>query len=217
MESVRETMAGATVTRMPVGPLLTNCYVVQSGTELMLVDPGMTTNRELEWVATTIEGSNARLRWVVCTHGHVDHVAGVDAVMARFPEATLVMNPSEALLARDPAASYAAQLGSAFSMKAQASPLMAGQDLALGHVLYHVAIIEGHTPASTLLIASDHAFVGDTLFAGSVGRTPDQEEFQQLLAGIRATLMTLPPATRIFPGHGEPTSVSTELSENPWL
>ncbi|HNW84596.1 MAG TPA: MBL fold metallo-hydrolase [Candidatus Cryosericum sp.] len=217
MESVRETMAGATVTRMPVGPLLTNCYVVQSGTELMLIDPGMTANRELEWVATTIEGSNGRLRWVVCTHGHVDHVAGVDAVMARFPDATLAMNPREALLARDPAESYAAQLGSTFSMKAQASPLVAGQDLPLGHILYHVATIEGHTPASTVLIASDHAFVGDTLFAGSVGRTPDQEEFEQLLAGIRATLMTLPPATRIFPGHGEPTSVSAELGENPWL
>ncbi|MCX6084282.1 MAG: MBL fold metallo-hydrolase, partial [Caldiserica bacterium] len=68
-----------------------------------------------------------------------------------------------------------------------------------------------------VLIARDHAFVGDTLFAGSVGRTSSQEEFKQLLAGIRVTLMSLPPATRIFPGHGEPTTIGAELGENPWL
>src|SRR5450756_369990 len=67
MEQFHETMAGATVTRMPVGPLLTNCYLVQSGTELMLVDPGMVWNRELEEVATVVESANAHLRWIVCT------------------------------------------------------------------------------------------------------------------------------------------------------
>ncbi|MFZ2412661.1 MAG: MBL fold metallo-hydrolase [Candidatus Cryosericum sp.] len=217
MEQFHETMAGATVTRMPVGPLLTNCYLVQSGTELMLVDPGMVWNRELEEVATVVEGANARLRWIVCTHGHFDHVSGVDTAMKRFPDATLLMDPLEAELARDPMANYAAQMGSTFAMHAEASPLIAGQELPLGLITYHIATISGHTPAGSVLIAADHAFVGDTLFAGSVGRTPGQEEFEQLLVGIRVTLMTLSPATRIFPGHGEPTTVGAELGDNPWL
>lgn len=217
MEQFHETMAGATVTRMPVGPLLTNCYLVQSGTELMLVDPGMVWNRELEEVATIIESANARIRWIVCTHGHFDHVSGVDTAMQRFPEATLLMDPREADLARDPMANYAAQMGATFAMHAEPSPLTAGQDIPLGLITYHIATIPGHTPASSVLIAADHAFVGDTLFAGSIGRAPNQEGFKQLLVGIRATLMALPPATRIFPGHGQPTSVGTELGENPWL
>jgi glyoxylase-like metal-dependent hydrolase (beta-lactamase superfamily II) len=95
--------------------------------------------------------------------------------------------------------------------------LTPGQELPLGLIIYRVATIQGHTPASSVLITGDHAFVGDTLFAGSVGRTPSQEEFEELLAGIRATLMSLPPATRIFPGHGEPTTVAAEMGANPWL
>jgi len=217
MEQFHETMAGATVTRMPVGPLLTNCYLVQSGTELMLVDPGMVWNRELEAVATVIESAHARLRWIVCTHGHFDHVSGADTAMKRFPDATLLMDPREAELARDPVANYAAQMGSMFAMHAEPSPLIAGQELPLGLITYRIATIRGHTPASSVLIAGDHAFVGDTLFAGSVGRAPDREEFEQLLAGIRVTLMSLRPATRIFPGHGEPTTIAAELGDNPWL
>ncbi len=217
MEQFHETMSNATVTRMPVGPLSTNCYVVQSGTELMLIDPGMTQNRELEEVATVIESANARLRWVICTHGHIDHISGVDMVMKRFPCATLLMEPREAELARDPTANYAAQMGSTFTMYAEPSPLIAGQNVSLGLIAYRIATLPGHTPASSVLIAEDHAFVGDTLFAGSVGRTPDQKGFEELLAGIHMTLMTLPPATRIFPGHGEPTTVGTELTTNRWL
>lgn len=217
MEQFHETMSGATVTRMPVGPLLTNCYLVKSGTELMLVDPGMVWNRELEDVATVIESANAHLRWVVCTHGHFDHVSGVDIVMKRFPDATLLMDPREAELARDPVANYAAEMGSAFAVHAESSPLIAGQELPLGIISYRTATIVGHSPASSVLIARDHAFVGDTLFAGSVGRTPSHEEFEQLLAGIRVTLMTLPVTVRLFPGHGNPTAVGAELGDNPWL
>jgi len=217
MEQFHETMSGATVTRMPVGPLLTNCYLVQSGTELMLVDPGMVWNRELEEVATVIESANARLRWIVCTHGHFDHISGVDTAMKRFPDATLLMDPREVELARDPVANYATQMGSTFAMHTEPSPLIVGQEVPLGLITYLIAAIPGHTPAGSVLIAGDHAFVGDTLFAGSVGRAPNQKEFEQLLDGIRVTLMTLPPATRIFPGHGEPTSIGAELGANLWL
>lgn len=217
MEQFHETMSGATVTRMPVGPLSTNCYLVQSGTELMLVDPGMVWNRELEEIATLVESANARLRWIVCTHGHFDHVSGVDMAMKRFPCATLLMDMREAELAQDPMANFASKMGSTFALRSEPTPLSAGQMIPLGLITYRVATISGHTPASSVLIATDHAFVGDTLFAGSVGRTPSQEGFEQLLAGIRVTLMTLPPATRIFPGHGEPTTVGAELGDNPWL
>jgi len=217
MEQFHETMSGATVTRMAVGPLLTNCYLIQSGTELMLVDPGMVWSRELEEVATVIESANAHLRWVVCTHGHFDHVSGVDTVVKRFPDATLLMDPREAELARDSVANYAAQMGSTFAMHAEPTPLIAGQEVPLGLITYRIATIQGHTPASSVLIAGDHAFVGDTLFAGSVGRAPNSKEFEQLLAGIRLTLMTLPPVTRIFPGHGNPTTVGVELTDNAWL
>jgi hydroxyacylglutathione hydrolase len=217
MEQFHETMAGATVTRVQVGPLLTNCYVVQSCTDLMLIDPGMIWNRELEEVATIVESAEGRLRWIVCTHGHFDHVSGVDAAMKRFPDAVLLMDPQEVELARDPTANFAREMGSAFSMQAEAAPLTAGQMIPLGLITYRVASISGHTPASSVLIAGDHAFVGDTLFAGSIGRASSEDGFEQLLAGIRVTLMSLPPATRIFPGHGLPTTISAELGENPWL
>ena len=104
-----------------------------------------------------------------------------------------------------------------FAMHAEPSPLIAGQEVPLGLITYRITTISGHTPAGSVLITGDHAFVGDTLFAGSVGRTPSQQGFEELLAGIRATLMSLPPATRIFPGHGQPTTVAAEMGANPWL
>src|SRR5665811_2628649 len=128
-----------------------------------------------------------------------------------------LMDPREVELARDPMANYAAQMGSTFAMHAESSPLIAGQEVPLGLITYHIATIPGHTPAGSVLIAGDHAFVGDTLFAGSVGRAPSQEGFEQLLAGIRVTLMSLSPETRIFPGHGLPTTIADELGDNPWL
>ncbi|MGB9666278.1 MAG: MBL fold metallo-hydrolase [Candidatus Cryosericum sp.] len=217
MEKFQEWVGETSITRMPVGPLSTNCYLVQSGTDLMLVDPGMTENRELEWVATAVESANARLRWVVCTHGHIDHVSGADAVMKRFPYATLLIDSSETALARDPDASYASQLGLRPPLLTEAVPLASKQEILVGSTSYRTAMIPGHSPGGTVLIAGDHAFVGDTLFAGGVGRAPTRDAFEQLLEGIRQTLMTLPPSTRIFPGHGEPTSIAQELRDNRWL
>src|SRR5664280_1628307 len=146
MEQIHETMKGATVTRMQVGPLATNCYLAQSGTELMLIDPGMASDRELEDVVTVIESTHANLRWVVCTHGHLDHVSGADAVMSRFPTATLLMNPMEVALARKPAHSSDLKMRSLSTMHTEPSPLAAGDELPLGLITYRIAAVPGHTP-----------------------------------------------------------------------
>lgn len=217
MDHLQETMAGAIVIRLSVGPLSTNCYLVQSGRDLMLVDPGLVLNRELIEVVTLIEETKGKLRWIVCTHGHVDHVSGADAIVRQFPDAVFAMDPREAAIARDPSASFAMQLRSSFVLQAVPSPLAAGQEIAIGTITYRVATIAGHTAASTVLIASDHAFVGDTLFAGSIGRTSDPASCELLVAGIRSTILSLPPATRLFPGHGMPTTVGQELATNPWF
>ncbi len=217
MERYEETIGGARIVRIPAGSLATNCYVIQAGTELMLVDPGMTSNREFEEAATIIESAHARLRWIVATHGHADHVAAVDAMVGRFPDAVFFMEPSEAVLARDPDRSFASEPGMQAAMHAEASPLVEGQTLSVGAVCYRVAIIAGHTPASCVLIAEDHVFTGDALFAGSVGRAPSVADFERLVDGIRRVLMSLPPGTRVFPGHGEPTTIGEELQTNPWL
>jgi len=217
MEQIHETMKGATVTRMQVGPLATNCYLAQSGTELMLIDPGMASDRELEDVVTVIESTHANLRWVVCTHGHLDHVSGADAVMSRFPTATLLMNPMEVALARKPAHSSDLKMRSLSTMHTEPSPLAAGDELPLGLITYRIAAVPGHTPGGLVLIAEDHAFVGDTLLAGCVCGIPDQPTFDQLVTSIRTVLMTLPLATHIFPGHGKPTTIGAERKNNPVL
>lgn len=217
MENGRAIVAGGTVTCMPVGTLSTNCYLAQSGYDCMLVDPGMVYNRDLIRVVTAIGDAKARLRWIICTHGHVDHVSGADAILRQFPGAVFAMDPREAAIARDPSASFAMQLRSPFVLQAVPSPLAAGQEIAIGTITYRVATIPGHTAASTVLIASDHAFVGDTLFAGSIGRTSDPASCELLVAGIRSTLLSLPADTRLFPGHGIPTTVGQELATNPWF
>jgi glyoxylase-like metal-dependent hydrolase (beta-lactamase superfamily II) len=198
-----------------VGPLEVNCYIVacERSRQALVVDPGDEGAR----ILAALAAAGLQLAMVVNTHGHFDHVGG-NRLLLEASGAPLYIHQADApLLAR--AADHAARYG----LRASASPppgrtLAGGETLAVGELEVGVIHTPGHTPGGICLLVEGHLFVGDTLFAGSVGRTDlPGGDFDTLEASIRERLYVLPDATVVHPGHGPDTSIGREKAGNPYV
>jgi hydroxyacylglutathione hydrolase len=194
-----------------------NSYLVRraGASRAVCIDPGNTATPLLRQV----EAEQLEVAAILLTHAHLDHVEGVAAI-ARATGAPVYLHPADRFL-YDNAARQALQFG----MRIDAPPpvdheLADGQQLVLGDVVYHVRLVPGHSPGHVLFHVPDAgcAFVGDIVFNGSIGRTDlPGGDYAQLISGIREHVLTLPAETRLFPGHGEATTVAHEGATNPFL
>ena len=198
-----------------VGHLETNCYVLERDGACLVVDPGSSGKalaRELP------EGAEVT---IVATHGHHDHVGGV-AAMKRETGATYLISKGDAERAQR-ALELSSHVFDVSDGELENAPAPDGL-LAEGDVVrigpYELRVIEahGHTPGGIVLLGDGFAFVGDTIFAGSVGRT-------DLVGGDHATLMKtikrlkkeIPPRTVLLSGHGPATTMANEIACNPFF
>ena len=185
-----------------VGPLMTNCYLLVSGEEAALVDPGGLTP-ELE---LALEGK--KLRYILLTHGHFDHAEAAELLRARTG-APICYHPEERAsfwaLGRTPPP-LDRELGE-------------GDELPLGGEKLLVWHLPGHSPGSVAFLwqRGKTALVGDVLFAGSVGRTDLPGGSWQLLERSLQRLLSLGEDWRILPGHGPETDLARERLVNPYL
>lgn len=197
------------------GPLQVNCYLVGCETtrKAAVIDPG----GDVERILAQLEKLQLQAQLVINTHGHFDHIGG----NKRLLEATgaeLVLHQADSALL-----SSAAEHASAFGLNAELSPpakrlLQGGERLQLGDLVIDVIHTPGHTPGGICLQIEDQLFVGDTLFAGSIGRTDlPGGDHQQLLDSILNQLMDLPENLMVHPGHGPATSIGREKLYNPFL
>ena len=211
------------VRQFVVGPISTNCYAVVSDGTAMVVDPGAEGARVAEALA------DVRVELVVATHGHADHVGGV-AALVEATGARFAMAEPDVDLAMRARRNHA--LGIEYDADAPRPDrlLAAGDVVGVGSARFRVLAAPGHTPGGIVLLgegamgASEDgsswgvAFVGDTVFAGSVGRTDlpggSSTTLMRTLASLRAKIA---PATHLLCGHGEDTTMSWELERNPFL
>ena len=183
---------------------LSNTYLVadELGSQAVLIDAGGPVSPLMD----VLDRMRLQLTHVLLTHHHHDHVAELDAVRERHPQAEVLIHPAERELV--PQATGTMEPG---------TPIVSG---ALEIQPLHTP---GHTAGMLSLLVGDPAhpdvFTGDTLFKGSVGgvRAPGHTTYADLKASIMDTLLTLGPATRIHPGHTEPTTVADELAHNPFV
>lgn len=198
-----------------VGPLQSNSYLVvdERARRAALIDPGMESERMLE----VLRAEQLSLDFLVLTHGHFDHLYANEFFKAATG-AQLVMHPEDVpLLAEVPES--ARLFGFTAPVPPQPDRLVReGDVIPVGDLSLAVLETPGHTPGGISLRAEGAVFVGDTLFAGSVGRTDlAGGSLEVLLRSIRTKLLTLPDQTVVYSGHGPVTTIGVERGANPFL
>jgi glyoxylase-like metal-dependent hydrolase (beta-lactamase superfamily II) len=198
-----------------VGPLQSNSYLLADEVtrEAALFDPGM----ESEPVADILARERLTVTAIVNTHGHFDHVFG-NAYFKAKTGAPLLMHRADLDLVK-----RLEEQSLYFGFRATPSPppdrfLEEGDEVRVGGIRLRVLHTPGHSAGGICLVTDGTAFVGDTLFAGSIGRTDlPGGSAETLLTSIREKLLTLPDDTVIYPGHGPATTIGHERRHNPFL
>jgi len=184
-----------------------------------VIDPGL--GRQPEQILAYIQEQRVRVEKIVLTHGHADHVAGVDAVRAAHPGAAVLIGAEDRQMLADAWANLSAPFGFEVTLKTEADGnLSPGMELLLGDTKWEVLDTSGHSPGGRSLYCGSAGvvFTGDALFAGSIGRTDfPGANAEQLIANIRGRLYTLPADTVVYSGHGPTTTIGNERKSNPFV
>lgn len=198
-----------------VGPLQANCYIVgcERTRQAAVIDPG----GDVDQILTALARDQLRLVYIINTHGHVDHTAG-NKRLKEVTGAQLVIHESDAPMIMNLASS-----GSMWGMKVENSPapdlyVREGDTITIGDISLKVLHTPGHSPGGISLVTDKVVFVGDTLFAGSIGRTDfSGGDHESLIRGVRSKIFTLGDDVVVYPGHGPETTVGQEKRSNPFF
>jgi hydroxyacylglutathione hydrolase len=203
---------------IPVGWLQCNCSIVgdEASGEAVVIDPG----DEIEHIQEVLRRHNLRVRYIIATHAHIDHVGGIEQLQ-KATGAAVGLHAADLPLYRNLAA-QAAWLGVKPPGTVEIDQILKGGDrLRAGPLSLEVFHTPGHSPGSLSLYLEGEQpriFSGDTLFQGSVGRTDLWGgSYEQLLRSIAGTLFLFPDETPVFPGHGPATTIGRERGSNPFL
>ena len=201
----------------PVGPLQCNCSVIgdESTHEAIVIDPGADISRVLD----TVQRHGLQVTQILITHGHIDHVGGA-MKLKQATGAPILMNKNDApqLQMLD---MQAAWLGMTPPGKVMIDEsLDDGSTIRTGALEAKILHTPGHTEGSTCIYfpAQKKLIAGDTLFAGSIGRTDlPGGDFEKIVRSLHDRLMTLPEDVVVIPGHGPATTIGEENETNPFL
>lgn len=203
------------VKRLTVGPIMANCFVLgcEESSEGAVIDPGDEPDRILEVLAD----NHLTAKLIINTHGHFDHV-GANRKLKEATGAPILIHALDT-----PMLSQLASSAAAWGMLAENSPppdreLEDGDEVSFGEITLKVLHTPGHTPGGISLFTDHEVFVGDTLFAGSIGRTDFAGgSFETLKDSIQRKLFTLDDDLVVYPGHNHPTTIGTEKRTNPFV
>ena len=202
-----------TIERLVVGPLATNCYILKSGVELAIIDPG----GDAELILEKVRELGGTVKYVIDTHGHIDHIAANREVI-EATGAELLIHELDARLLAAPDRNLSSLMGMKLTSPAPSRLLKEGDKVTVGEEELTVLLTPGHTPGGICLLASEYAFTGDTLFVDSIGRTDfpggSDERMRESLDKLQRVLRK---DTVIYPGHGEPGRFGRALLVNPFL
>jgi hydroxyacylglutathione hydrolase len=202
-----------------LGDFQTNCYCVRTDSakkECILIDPGLSPFSMIQ----KLQKEHLKPEAVILTHGHIDHIGGVEQVRKQWPATQVYIHKADAAMLTDSNENLSALAGTLFQSRPAEVLLDGDTKMEVAGLTFEVFHTPGHTPGGVCLYAvlEGIAFVGDTLFAGSVGRSDfPGGDHDQLIESIQTKLLTLPETTKIFSGHGPETTIRNEKRHNPYL
>jgi hydroxyacylglutathione hydrolase len=198
-----------------VGPLMANCFICgcSKTKEAVVIDPGGDANT----ILLSLADSKLKVKYIINTHGHFDHVSA-NGKMKDATGADILIHPLDA-----PMLEKLSSNAAFFGVSVENSPpcdqtLEESDTVSFGDITLKVIHTPGHTPGGISLYANGVVFVGDTLFAGSIGRTDfPGGDFNTLISSIKTKLFNMEDDVRVFSGHGPETSIGIEKRHNPFV
>ena len=203
------------VKMLPVGPIQANCFIIgcEETQQAAVIDPGGDADQILMLLAEL----KLTVKYIINTHGHFDHVCA-NKRLKEVTGADLLIHSLDA-----PMLAHVAASGAAFGLRGEDSPpadrtLEDGDVISVGNIDLKVIHTPGHSPGGISLYTDGMVFVGDTLFAGSVGRTDfPGGDFEVLKASIQGKLFPLGDKVKVYPGHMGETTIEMEKQYNPFV
>jgi hydroxyacylglutathione hydrolase len=214
-----------------LGPYQTNCYLLwcDGSPDAWIIDASFGLDAPASGrprggpIAIAVAELALTPTWLVLTHTHIDHIAGVDHLRAAYPDLKVAVHRDEVHWLHDPLKNLSALSGTPVTALGGREPdrvLNDADELALGATSWRVLHTPGHSPGGISLYCAQAALLiaGDALFNGSIGRTDfPGADHDTLLKSIRTKLYTLPGETQVLAGHGPPTTVARERASNPFV
>ena len=198
-----------------VGPLAVNCCIIGCEKTKIgaIIDPG----DETAVITKAVEELGLDIKYILLTHGHVDHLAEVQRLKDKF-NAEFLMHEADSFLVQR-ASTQAGMYG--LSNPGNPEPnryLSEGDTISVGELKIEIFHTPGHSPGSITYFVEDKLFVGDLIFAGSIGRTDlPGGNYEQLIQSVETKIFTKPDKAEIYPGHGPSTTVGGEKATNPFF
>ncbi len=203
------------VKKLEVGPIMANCYILgcEKTKEAVIIDPGDDSDR----ILMALADKNLKVKYIINTHGHFDHV-GANKKMKEVTKASIMIHVED-----EPMLAQLDSAAASFGLSAENSPgadkhLEDGDEISFGEITLKVIHTPGHSRGGVCLYTKGYLFVGDTLFAGSIGRTDlPGGDYNTLISNIKKKLFVLPGETVVYTGHGPETTLAREKESNPFL
>ncbi len=200
---------------MEVGNLMSNCYIVgcQDTSEAVVIDPGA----EPDTILAVLEENNLKVKYIINTHGHVDHV-GANEPVKKATNADILIHKGDAPLFSNSQENLSMYVGGELLLSPPERLLEEGDTITFGNITLKVIHTPGHTRGGISLHGDQVVFTGDTLFAGSIGRTDlPGGDYQQIISSIKEKILPLGDDIKVYPGHGPVSTVAREKKTNPFL
>ncbi len=203
------------IKELAVGPIMANCFIVgcEKTKSAVVIDPGDEANK----ILLSLAESKLTVKYILNTHGHFDHVGGNKQMKEATGADILIHAGDAAMLEQLSVASMA------FGLSVENSPppdrtIDEGDLITFGDITLNVLHTPGHSPGGVTFYTDGVAFVGDSLFAGSIGRTDfPGGDYNTLISSIKTKLFPLGDDVRVYTGHGPATTIGQEKRMNPFL